>query len=132
MSTDSSILESANVGGSFPAEAPSTYSLSQFNFGFNMSTDSSILDSANVGGLFPTEAPSADPSTFQFTFDPTHFSIFTDFDVAIPSGALSEDPLQAFLNSYGMSDDQHTTANFVNVPSVGPFIYAFPMLPPPW
>ncbi|KAJ7860643.1 hypothetical protein B0H13DRAFT_1900882 [Mycena leptocephala] len=79
--------------------------LSQFNFDFNMFTDS-ILDSANIGVLS------------------------TDFDVAVPSGALSEEHFQGFLYSYG-SGGLHATANFENVPSVGPFINPFPMLPPP-
>ncbi|KAJ7882085.1 hypothetical protein B0H14DRAFT_2565605 [Mycena olivaceomarginata] len=108
--------------------------LSQFNFDLNMFTDSSILDGANLGGSFPAEAPtgSADPSAFEFAFDPTLFGLSTDFDCAIPSAnALSEDPLQDFLNLYAMSDDLHATENSGNVPSVGPFIDPFPMLPPP-
>ncbi|KAJ7818823.1 hypothetical protein B0H13DRAFT_1922068 [Mycena leptocephala] len=95
-----------------------------------MFTDSSILGSANIGGSFPTEAPSADPSTFEFAFDSTLFSLSTDLDVAVSSGALSEEHLQGFFNSYG-SDDLHATANFINVPSVAPFINPFLMLPPP-
>ncbi|KAJ6590825.1 hypothetical protein B0H10DRAFT_2233471 [Mycena sp. CBHHK59/15] len=108
----------------FDSAQPTTGSafdfLPDFNFDFNIFTDSS--------------SPSADPSTFDLTFDPALFGLSADFNAAIPSGVLPEDPLQDFLNSYGISGictDLGATANFGTFTSAGPFIDPLPLLPLP-
>ncbi|KAJ6628521.1 hypothetical protein B0H10DRAFT_2428806 [Mycena sp. CBHHK59/15] len=122
----------------FDSAQPTTGSafdfLPDFNFDFNMFMDSSSLEGANTGGSFPAQAPSADPLTFDLTFDPALFGLSADFNAAIPSGALPEDPLQDFLNSYGISGistDLGTTANFGTFTLAGPFIDPLPLLPLP-
>ncbi|KAJ6560707.1 hypothetical protein B0H10DRAFT_1966876 [Mycena sp. CBHHK59/15] len=132
--TQSAALSVPEFDSAQPTTGSAFNFLPDFNFDFNMFTDSLSLEGANTGGSFPAQAPSTDPSTFNLTFDPALFSLSADFNAAIPSGALPEDPLQDFLNLYGISGistDLGATANFGTFTLAGPFIDPLPLLPLP-